>query len=120
MEANHLNSEAWNLINHLGWWYWAIPFIESLVLAGLLMTLDGPYSAAGRYIRVATWFGIAPLWFSPWFNVLGAVAQPLVLAAFCGVIGQMAWECHKKRRVRKVLRPPQTTTEKVVNTLVMR
>ena len=120
MEANHLNGVAWDLINSLGWWYWWIPFALSIVMALLLMTLDGPWSAVGRYIRVFTWFSMAPLWFSPWFNVLGAIAQPLVMIAFCSVVGQMAWECHKKRRVRNALRSPQSATEKVIQTLVMR
>jgi hypothetical protein len=120
MEANHLNSAAWHLLNSWGWWYWWLPFFLSIVMAFLLMTLDGPFTNLGRYIRVLTWFAMVPMWFSPWFNVLGAIAQPLIMLAFCSVVGQMAWDCHKKRRVRKALRnPPASTAEKIVNTLVM-
>ncbi len=124
MEANHLNTEAWALINHWGWWYWCVPFIEAVVMGALLMMLDGPYTRVGRYIRVLTWFSIAPLWFSPWFNSLGAIAQPLILAAFCSVVGQIAYDCHKRRMATNqavhALGERTPVMEKVLNRLVMR
>ncbi len=121
MEANHLNSEAWAILNHWGWWFWGINFVLSIVMAILLMMLDGPYTMVGRYIRVATWFSIVPLWFSPWFNVLGAIAQPLIMAAFCSVVGQIAYDCRQRKKAERRYKVRNTpVVEKVLNTLVMR
>ena len=76
-----MNAGLWDLINWLGWYYW-LPFIFVAVWnIYLLSQLAAPVTALGRAARTFAWLAHIPLLFSPWFNVMGSIALPVMLVA---------------------------------------
>lgn len=78
---NDFNAELWNLISKLGWVYWGPCVVIALENIIILTILPTPGTTLGRAARTMAWLAHLPMLFSPWFNVLGSVALPLLLIA---------------------------------------
>ena len=104
-----MNAFLWHLIDGMGWWWWG----PCIVLAGrnlyLLACLSAPATTIGRAARTFAWLAHLPMLFVPWFNSLGCIALPLLLAASNLLYEQLRGAClsqptstnhpHRARRI---------------------
>lgn len=108
-----MNGALWNIINELGWYYWAPFILLAIRNVYVLSRLSAPTSALGRAARTFAWLAHLPLLFAPWFNVMGSIALPLMLVAnnllyrqlreACQTAAPSANGAHRGRRILQSL-----------------
>lgn len=98
MSPSDLNASVWHAINTIGWYWWSVPIILSIWSLVQLYRLDEARTKIGRAARVTATIGCLMMLGSPWFNVAGCLAFPLIMFSFAVILTQQANECAAKRR----------------------
>ena len=104
-----MNAWLWHVINGAGWWWWGPCIVLAARNLYLLTTLSAPTTTIGRAARTFAWLAHLPMLFVPWFNALGCVSLPLLLAASNLLYEQLRAAClsqppspnrgHRSRRI---------------------
>lgn len=100
------NEALWDLVNHLGWWFW-MPFVGYGVYSiNLMYRLAPATSMLGRSARVIWTAAFLCMIFTPMFNGLGPYAFHLVSIGTCILMKQTYDACKAAGRIK----PPESVT----------
>lgn len=98
MGANHF---IWHIVLRLGWWWWGIPVVISIVALYYMGRLDPARTTAGRAARMLHLVGFIFYICSCFVNGLGLVAPILIAFGSLLMIRQVANACTAKRKASK-------------------